>query len=204
MIVVFGTRMYGKVDQVPGVFYVATRFFHIQFVPLIPVGSFLVIDGSESDDNFQGVSVGLSIKSVFFAWLRAFLLLGGIIIGIIGVIALLAEGKKGGFDLLEAIAMIAACPVMLVGWWFSYRLAYAGPERALRLAHRAGIPPEVIVEAFAPSGHPPVVPEVDEHAVPDEVVAHAEEPIPEVEPVDEPPRRGSMGSGGDANEINRW
>jgi hypothetical protein len=151
MVVVFGTRLYGKVDQVPGVFYVATRFFHVQFVPLLPVGSVLIIDGTESDGNYTGASIGLSGKSVLFAYLRLLLFLGGIITGIVGVVALFSALDNKA-SMVQAISFLVLGPVMLVMWWFSYRWAYASEARALRLAQLAGIPPEVIVEHFAPSG----------------------------------------------------
>jgi hypothetical protein len=39
--------LYGKVDQVPGLFFVATRFFDVQFIPLVPLESFLVFEEVE-------------------------------------------------------------------------------------------------------------------------------------------------------------
>ena len=42
MPIIFGTRWMGKVDAVSGVGHVATRFFHVQFLPLIPVESYLI------------------------------------------------------------------------------------------------------------------------------------------------------------------
>jgi hypothetical protein len=47
MIVVFGSTLYGKVESVPGVCHVATRFLHFFFVPLFPTGSWLVVDKRE-------------------------------------------------------------------------------------------------------------------------------------------------------------
>lgn len=149
MVVFFGSRLYGKVDQVPGIFYVATKFFYLQFVPLIPVGSVLVIDGSEHDEGYQGVAIGLSGKSIVFTYLRLIFLLGGVIVGIVGVVELIsALDNRGKGSLMEAISWLAFCPLMLVAWWFSYRWSRAGEARALRLAQLAGIPPEIIVEHY--------------------------------------------------------
>ena len=39
MIIVWGTKLYGKVDEVPGMFHVATRFFHLWYIPLVPLSS---------------------------------------------------------------------------------------------------------------------------------------------------------------------
>ena len=170
MVVFYGTRLYGKVDQVPGVFYVATRFVYLQFIPLFPVGSVLIIDGTESDEGYSGAALGLSGKSILFTYLRLILLLGGIIVGIVGVVELIsALDNQGRGSIWEAASWLGFCPLMLAAWWFSYRWSHAGEARALMLAQLAGIPPEVIVEHFAPSGQPPAT----------------HERLPEVEPADE-------------------
>jgi len=39
MVIVWGSRLYGKVDVVPGFFHVATRFGHVYYLPLIPTQS---------------------------------------------------------------------------------------------------------------------------------------------------------------------
>ncbi len=44
MFVVYGTRLYGRVDMIPGLCYVATRFFHIFWIPIIPLGSQIVVE----------------------------------------------------------------------------------------------------------------------------------------------------------------
>src|SRR5262245_52980403 len=79
MIVIWGKRLFGKCDQVPGVGYVATQFFHIQFLPLVPLQSFVIEEGSEGGDGFRGVPIPLSIKSILFGWLRAGLVIGAIV-----------------------------------------------------------------------------------------------------------------------------
>ena len=76
---VFGTRHFGKVSIVPNLFYVATKFFHINFVPLIPLGSSVIIANSERHESgnkklfsSQNKSI-LSWKSFFMAYLRLIL-----------------------------------------------------------------------------------------------------------------------------------
>lgn len=71
MIVLFGTKSYGKVDKIPGVCHVATDFLHLQLVPLIPVGTFAIFS-----DNHR-VRLPLSFKSIATAWFRVLLLLCG-------------------------------------------------------------------------------------------------------------------------------
>ncbi|CAJ1967378.1 unnamed protein product [Cylindrotheca closterium] len=67
---IFGTRMFGQTDRVPGLFYVATKFFHINFVPLCPLSTYLVIEARGLGP--RGISVPMSSDSLIVAWLRAF------------------------------------------------------------------------------------------------------------------------------------
>ena len=41
MVYVFGSRLYGKVDNVKGLFHVATKFGHFDYFPLFPMGSWV-------------------------------------------------------------------------------------------------------------------------------------------------------------------
>ena len=144
MVVVWGEKLYGKVDQVPGLFYVATRFFYLQFLPLIPLGSVLVLEGSEQGDNYRGCHIKMSFKSVLMAWVRCAALIGGIVFAVVGVVRI-AEGKDaaGGSGLIAS----GLCRELMLA--YSYRLTRARVERALELAAQIGIPPEVIAQAFA-------------------------------------------------------
>src|SRR5262249_10119139 len=146
MFAIFGTRNFGKVDHVPGLFYLSTEFFHVNFVPLVPTGTHLVIDGSESGDGFRGVKIGMSGKSIFFTYLRAACVVGSILAFIFGFIDV-ANGQTS-----TGVALIAAGIVATVLMILSYKLARPSPERALRLAQEAGIAPEVVAQFFVESG----------------------------------------------------
>ena len=61
-------ELLGKCDAVPGFFHVATRFFHINFVPLIPIETYLVL--SRNGNSFRGVKIPMSGKTVGLAWGR--------------------------------------------------------------------------------------------------------------------------------------
>jgi hypothetical protein len=153
MLIHAGTHIYGKVDQVPGLFYVGTRFFHIWFFPLIPVGSFLVLVGKRN----QALPLALSGKSILFAYVRLALLLGGVLAGM----ACLMEGiaaleHRGGWSVPAGLLVTAA--LLFYGFYASYRLTRPSPERALELAERAGIPMELLATHFAkmqPAGDGP-------------------------------------------------
>ena len=83
--IVFGTRLYGRVDMVPGLFYVATRFFHICWIPIIPLGTQIVV--GEDDKGWEGVPFGLSGRSLLVGYLRSLLIGVGVFGMVVGAIA---------------------------------------------------------------------------------------------------------------------
>jgi len=151
MYIHFGEGLYGKVDQVPGLFYVATRFWQLQFIPLLPVGSFVIVEGTESDENFTGTRIGLSFKSILMAWVRTALLIGGPVILVIGCF----EANKPNHDMSHVMGLLCTGVCFLITLWFSYRLTRAGVNRALELADELRIPPERVAEAFHKVGLAP-------------------------------------------------
>src|SRR5262245_27485656 len=97
---VFGVRQYGIVDNVPGLFYVATQFFHVNFIPLIPIKSHLIVAGSEKGDDFSGTPISMSGASVAMAYFRLILIVFGVllIIGGFDMTKKLLEGKPNKDD----------------------------------------------------------------------------------------------------------
>jgi hypothetical protein len=135
--IVFGVRLFGKAEIVPGVFFIATRFFHICFVPLIPLQSFVI--GGDGD----GAALpSLHWGSISMAWLRGLLLLGAVVLGY------MAWGK------LEAHApMSQARPMLLLalgcvaGFFGSYRLARANAQSLEGMRRLDGIPSNLLSRA---------------------------------------------------------
>jgi hypothetical protein len=140
MVIIWGSGMYGKVDEVPGVCHVATRFGHLYYVPLIPLGSFAVI--SQDGDNIQGASLPLSFKSILTAWLRAALILAGAVLVIVGITTAAADSLlAGGLTIALGVAAWAI-------FYFTYRWSFfrqAGYERAVQIGQRLGLNPEGMV-----------------------------------------------------------
>src|SRR3954466_4220447 len=66
--IIFGSRLTGKVDEVPGLFHVATRFGHVYYLPLFPLQSYIVL--GRDGRRFRGVPIPLNTKSVLLAWAR--------------------------------------------------------------------------------------------------------------------------------------
>lgn len=75
MSIVFGTSLYGMVDRIPGVCHVRTQFAHLMFFPMIPMRTYLVVEGGRGKSDVAH-AMGRSPKSVLFATVRAFLMLG--------------------------------------------------------------------------------------------------------------------------------
>jgi hypothetical protein len=146
--IVAGTRLYGKVDQVPGLFHLATEFFHIQFVPIGPTRSYVVLHGTGT----RGIRVGLSGKSILFAYLRAILVLAGgaiLFTGVIGGLRCLEKNPNQPGDGWIALSLLAVGLVCFVLFFLSYRLSRPSPLRAYHLALTAGLPTDVLAEYYA-------------------------------------------------------
>jgi len=144
MIFVFGERLYGKVDEVPGLFHLATAFFHIQFIPFIPTRSCLMLHGTN-----RGVRMRMSGKSVLFAYIRMVLLLG-CIVSCIAAFALFGDNKAGRKnDLPVTLGFFAVGVLCLLVFLLSYRFSRPSPLRAFRLASEAGFPIPLLAEFYA-------------------------------------------------------
>lgn len=136
MIIIWGERLMGKVDHVPGLFHVATRFGHLWYIPLIPMGSYIVF--GQDGTKFQGVKLGLDIKSIFVAWLRAALWVS-VVVSAISVFMLMNDKRGSGVAWVIPGLLCAASGVAI---WMSYQMKGIGmahEKRALALAERAGL-----------------------------------------------------------------
>jgi hypothetical protein len=107
--IIYGNRLFGKVDQVPGLGHVATRFFHIDFIPLIPYEGWLVT--TASGKSWRGVKIPMSFKSLLIAWGRT----AGVVIGVGGLIAALATMNGNHSDPAAAAGMVG---LAVAGWGF--------------------------------------------------------------------------------------
>lgn len=136
MLIIWGSRLYGKVDEVPGFGHVATRFAHVWFLPLIPMGSVFVIE--QSGNAWRGASVGLSGKSVLAGWLRIWLPLAACVLGIMGVAMLNDRRGSPAIGAVElTAALLAAVGAVLV--WTHRSFTRASYERAREIAERVGL-----------------------------------------------------------------
>ena len=134
MVIVWGSRLYGKVDEVPGFFHVATRFGHIYYLPLIPMKSFVVL--GQSGEEFTGVPIPLSFKSILLAWVRAGLLLAAIVMTFAALVNL---GDRDQTLWMYSAAFAATAAVLFgIATW--HRVATrASLHRAVRAGRGGGV-----------------------------------------------------------------
>jgi len=140
MVIIWGTTHAGKVDEVPGMFHVVTQFGHLYYIPLIPTGSYIVLE-KNNDGGFRGVSIPISFKSWLIAWLRAGCIVAILASIVIGLIAIVESGKNPAalFTLAIPVVMSIAAITALV---LSYKLkaiTHASYERAIDLGRRVGL-----------------------------------------------------------------
>ena len=121
-IMIFGRHLFGSVDRVPGCCYVATMFFHIFFLPLIPLGTFIVLEGSETGNfferTFQGPRVRLGLKSVlvgyFRGWVGVFTLF---LFAISALIIPLESSSRANEGLMMAVGIGAVLSIGFATFW---------------------------------------------------------------------------------------
>jgi hypothetical protein len=148
MFVIHGYGMYGKVDRVPGLFHVATRFLHLYWMPVVPLQSYVVPENELGRVAGKAVAVGVRWKSVLMAWVRLTLVVGGCAVFPLILAVSLQELPPNVRPVLTlCILCLPLISLGLLAW--SYRIRWARPERALELASLAGVPPEAVAERFA-------------------------------------------------------
>jgi hypothetical protein len=111
----WGQSLYGRTSESRGRCYVATRFFHVYGVPLLPLASYVVVEGSEDSHGFRGRPIPLHRGSITLAWLRAACVLLGAAAAVVAgcrlidgvVTAELGAAHAGCLPLLAGVALAA-------------------------------------------------------------------------------------------------
>ena len=131
MILVWGSRIYGKTDEVPGMFYVGTKFGHLWFFPLIPLGSYLVLPDSKGEE--QATKLSFSFKSFALAWLRA----ASLVIGALAFIRGFSLIEEGSSTVPFVTGIFGVIGFLYLKFGSQFRLA--SYERAKQLGDQIGL-----------------------------------------------------------------
>jgi len=123
---------------VPGkLFHVMTQFGHVYYIPLIPTGSFVVLEQT-ADGGFRGAPIPLSFKSILAGWIR-----GGSIVAILGSIVatliMVFDPKMPPYSWVGPVLIGLAAVAAII---LSYKLRLfteASYERAKQLAQHVGL-----------------------------------------------------------------
>jgi hypothetical protein len=111
MLVIFGTQFYGEVDRHGGQRQL-TRFFHIYYVPLVPIGTLWVTRNIEG--KLGGHAVAMNPRSVVAGYARVW--------GPVAAVAAIATASVGGLIVAGALAGLCA-------WSWSWRSLRSARER---------------------------------------------------------------------------
>jgi hypothetical protein len=142
MFIIAGQKLCGRVDQVPGKCYVKTRFLHFYYVPLIPLSSWVIEQGSEKPTGFNGQQISLSFKSVLFGWLQAGLVIYGLLNSFFGIRLLVATHPAPNNHFDGALKLFLGLICLGVWFLFTFWPHRANEKRAKELTGRLGIPYE--------------------------------------------------------------
>ncbi len=138
---VHGKRLCGIVDQVSNLLYVATLFWHVFWVPVLPLSSWIVVIDKHGFRIPASVQIGLRARSILMAWSRLLFILVGIVSGLLGlggVISILAGGEPPALPALLLTVCFAAFMCIR-----ALRVAQRASHRSAQdLALRAGFPEE--------------------------------------------------------------
>ena len=135
MYITFGTRPYGTCDVIPELFYVGTWFFHVNYVPLFPTQTNLVL--GRVGEDYRVIRIPMSAKSVFLAWFRSASFLGMVIFGIMFLIAL--NDRNGDTDALGLFTLALFSATCYAFFMIYPRKKMPSYRRACQLAEFAGL-----------------------------------------------------------------
>jgi hypothetical protein len=143
MVFFVGDHYFGRVDHVPAMFYIETRFLHIYYFPFVPRESYLFIDQKPIYGERKGIRIPICWKSVLIAWTRA--CFGGLCaLMIIGGTLQLFQSPQVGQDspIVKAVVCWTVAAFFATVFGISHMGTRATPNRARELAPILGLSPD--------------------------------------------------------------
>lgn len=118
MVIVYGTRFYGKV-RACGRSFLATQFFHLYYVPLIPIGTQLILE-QNANGTYKGMKTSFSVRSMLAAYLRVWGPIACILAVCFAMSALEDVGDDGlamaVVGVFTAVVVLALLVGTVLGW----------------------------------------------------------------------------------------
>jgi hypothetical protein len=145
MLTFYGSHMYGTIERC-GPTRIATRFAHVQFLPLFPLESHLIVDGEGAAG--RSVPIALNGRSVAAAYLRTWGLIAAVVFALVGFNHVSTALHGAAKTVMLAVGLVAWA--LFVG--LSFGLGALSPEeQAMRRVYAtfAGVPADV---ALLPAG----------------------------------------------------
>lgn len=140
MAIILGTRLYGRTDEVEGLGYVAHSFFHVNFVPLIPMGeTYLVVKHSLFSQHQEVVRIKNALRPVLIGYARGAAWTTALLTSLFAFLNVAYVLSSGEFLLGSELCLFVASCMALVLLYFPRRLRQASPERAWELAAESGV-----------------------------------------------------------------
>lgn len=140
MIIVYGTRCYGKADVIEGLGHVTTRFVHIMFVPLIPIETLFLVDED------RGMKLPFSFKAALSGWFRA----GAIVAGLLFLAGGVAEFGEGE-PLFGAMSVVCGVFSIASFWVWGLVFGKCSPQRKAEIMGMMGVSPADLQPSHAPA-----------------------------------------------------
>ena len=133
---VVGSRLYGKIDRLSNGWFVATKFAHVNYFPLIPSGTMLVTQ--QNGRTWRGVPLPISPRSIAMAYTRALACLvgfGGFILPLV-ILQGHPSTAESAFSIVGGTLMVG----IAIGSFLFWRRASADREqRWLKIANISSI-----------------------------------------------------------------
>lgn len=136
-----GTAVYGRVDHVDGVFFVATEFAHVNGVPIAPAVSFVYF--AHPGNGPARVPIDLCAKSVLLVYFRALCLCVAAVLGILAIVFYDAPRQE-----LRAwtitLMLSSAAPILIAAGSYLRYFTAARSQRAKTIARQIGLPARIV------------------------------------------------------------
>ena len=113
MILIYGHRLYGRMAKFAGT-CVAARFIHLYYLPLIPIGSFLVL-GPAGDGQDRVIKIGFHWGSIGLTYLRT-ASVAAVALAIFSIVNATRYGAQSADIGVAAAAVLLAAGLIYLAW----------------------------------------------------------------------------------------